>query len=85
MSEGKTTAEWLKGLVATRRQNYIKSFEGVYGEGVLKDLAKFCRAHDTTFNPDQRLSDVLIGRREVWLRISEHLNLTEDELYTKYR
>lgn len=53
-------------------------------ELILRDLAKFCRAHETTHNPDQRLSAVLEGRREVWLRIQQHLNLTEEELWSIY-
>lgn len=53
-------------------------------ELILRDLSKFCRAHETTHNPDQRLSAVLEGRREVWLRIQQHLNLTEDELWSLY-
>lgn len=53
-------------------------------ELILRDLAKFCRAHETTHNPDERLSAVLEGRREVWLRIQQHLNLTEEELWSIY-
>jgi hypothetical protein len=48
---------------------------------VLEDLAKFCRAHETTFNPDSRLNAVLEGRREVWLRIQNYLELSLDEIY----
>ena len=48
---------------------------------VLKDLAKFCRAFESTFNPDPRLHAVLEGRREVWLKIMEYLNFDFKELY----
>lgn len=58
-----------------------KVFFGLSGNLVLQDLAQFCRATQSTFNPDQRLNDVLIGRHEVWLRIQNHLNLTTEELY----
>tara|TARA_R110000868_G_scaffold232926_2_gene486639 strand:+ start:1171 stop:1518 length:348 start_codon:yes stop_codon:yes gene_type:complete len=58
-----------------------KVFLGLAGTVVLQDLAEFCRATQSTFNPDQRLNDVLIGRHEVWLRIQNHLNLTTEELY----
>lgn len=51
---------------------------------ILKDLAKFCRANETCFNPDPRIHAQMEGRREVWLRIVEHLNLTPDEYWDKY-
>jgi len=70
----------IKDYLITRGQAYRFTFKGVHGEAVLQDLAKFCRADDTTFLPDARASAVLDGRREVWLRIQKHLNLTDDEL-----
>ena len=51
------------------------------GFSVLQDLAKFCRAHESTFNPDPRIHAVLEGRREVWLRIQERLQLTPEQIY----
>jgi hypothetical protein len=58
----------------------------VINEHVLPDLAEFCRALD----PAPREGDLFIqgraaGRRDVWLRIQEHLHLTEDELFEVYR
>ena len=35
----------------------------------------------STFNKDPRVQANLDGRREVWLRIQEHLMLTNDEIY----
>ena len=70
----------VKDFLTTRGQAYRFVFKGVHGEAVLQDLAKFCRANETTFLPDERASAVLDGRREVWLRIQKHLNLTDDEL-----
>jgi len=70
----------VKDFLTTRGQAYRQTFSGIYGERVLTDLAKFCRANESTFAPDARTEGVLQGRREVWLRISKHLNLTEDEL-----
>lgn len=52
---------------------------------VLKDLAKFCRAYDSTFAKDSRAHAVLEGRREVYLRIQKYLKLTPDELWDNYR
>lgn len=52
---------------------------------VLKDLAKFCRAHDSTFDKDERRHAALEGRREVWLRIQEHMGFEPDELLKLHR
>jgi hypothetical protein len=48
---------------------------------VLTDLATFCRAGQSTFDPDPRTDALLQGRKEVWLRIAQHLGYTEEELY----
>lgn len=47
---------------------------------VLRDLAKFCKAHETTFNEDPRKHAALEGRREVWLRIEQYAKLDEQEI-----
>lgn len=73
--------EEVKEFLVTRGQAYHKTFAGIYGERVLIDLARFCRANESTFSPDPRAEGILQGRREVWLRISKHLNLSEKELY----
>jgi len=69
-----------RDFLVTRAQAYKRTFSGIYGERVLTDLAKFCRANESTFNPDPRKEGVLQGRREVWLRVTKHLNLTDDQL-----
>ena len=69
-----------KEFLRTRSQGYRRTFKGISGERVLADLAKFCRAGESTFHTDARVEGLLQGRREVWLRISKHLNLTEDEM-----
>ena len=71
----------IKDYLTTRGQAYRQVFKGVYAERVMTDLARFCRANESTFHPDARTEGVLQGRREVWLRISKHLNLTEEELH----
>lgn len=68
-----------------RRRAYITSFAGPVGALVLADLARFCRANESTFHPDERPHLLLEGRREVWLRIQQHLNLTDNELAAIYR
>lgn len=82
----KELVEKAKVFLKTRKFAYHQVFhkENVYTKEVLKDLANFCRAHATTFNPDERVHAVLEGRREVFLRIQQHLNLSEDELWELY-
>lgn len=60
---------------------YSHVFAGPDAKLVLKDLAQFCRAEQTTFQEDPRLHSLLEGRREVWLRIQKYLNLSPDELW----
>ncbi len=73
--------DFLKG----RRQAYQQTFTSNYAaQSVLIDLAKFCRANETTFHEDARAHAVLEGRREVWLRISNHLHLTSEQLFALY-
>jgi hypothetical protein len=72
--------ERVKEFLVTRGQAYRQTFKGIYAERVLIDLARFCRANESTFAPDPRAEGILQGRREVWLRVSKHLNLSEDDL-----
>jgi hypothetical protein len=55
-----------------------------HGEIVLSDLSRFCRARSSTaaVSPVSRQIDPLAmamaeGRREVWLRIQQYLNMDE--------
>lgn len=79
----KEVSSKLKQLFTDRKRAYSFTFnlKDQADLLVLKDLAKFCRAHETTFHTDERVAAVLEGRREVWLRIQNHLNLTTDEIY----
>jgi hypothetical protein len=67
-----------------KRIAYKLCFGSPAGQLVLSDLSKFCRANTSVYDPDQRLTDVAIGRHEVWLRIVQHLRLTEDQLLMLY-
>lgn len=67
-----------------RKIAYVHSFTGKAGEGVMEDLETFCRGTSSCFNPDPRIHAVLEGRREVWLRIQEHLKLSPEQLWEKY-
>jgi hypothetical protein len=80
-------SEWLDKLriaLGDRRYAYQTTFKGPLAQTVLKDLARFCRAHESTFHVDPRAHAMAEGRREVWLRIQNHLNLTTDELWELY-
>ena len=59
-------------------------------QDMLIDLANFCRANetcivlDTTGKIDVERTFVLEGRREVWLRMQQHFNLSAQQLYQLY-
>ena len=67
-----------------RHKAYATTFQGAAGDYVLAELAKFCRAHESTFEEDPRYHALLEGRREVWLQIQSALRLTGDELFALY-
>ncbi len=51
------------------------------GAILLADLAQFCRAGQTTFHLDPRVHAALEGRREVFLRLVQLMELSEEELF----
>lgn len=65
--------------------NQVFSRQNQFTNAVLKDLAKFCRAYESTFDVDQRKHAALEGRREVWLRIAENLELSGEEIYELHK
>lgn len=68
-----------------RKRSYQLQFQTSDGRLFLDDLARFCRANETcVIAGDRDRSLVLEGRREVWLRIQNHLGLTPDQLLTLY-
>lgn len=77
----------VRTFLTSRKQAYLFTFdqENVYAKIVLADLAKFCRANETTYLQDPRAHAALEGRREVWLRIQQYTNLSPDELWDLYR
>lgn len=80
----KQSIEATFGFLKRRKANYQLALKSPAGQEVLIDLAKFCRANETCFNADPRMHAVLEGRREVWLRIQQHLNLSTPELFSLY-
>jgi len=76
MSDAK---EFLRGRAAAYKRIFAP--ENADAVAVIKDLAKFCRALESTFHPDPRIAAQLDGRREVFLRIQQHLQLNTDQLW----
>lgn len=69
-----------------RKAAYQTAFTTQYGGVVLRDLADFCHFYKTTEAPqDERLSALREGRRQVFLRIMHHLNLSQEQLSALYR
>jgi len=78
--------EKLKHILFKRKIAYQQVFnpESVHVKEVLHDLARFCRAVDSTYHKDARAHAVLEGRREVFLRIQKHLKLSDDQFLKNY-
>ncbi len=74
----------LKQFLLNRAEMYKRVFSTEEGEEVLEDLMRFCRANTTTFHSNQKISDMLNGRRETFLRIQHHLEMSDDELISEY-
>jgi hypothetical protein len=79
-----TPDEALK-FFSERKTAYQLAFGSTAGAAVLADLIPFCRARETcVVLGDRDRTYVLEGRREVWLRIREHLDLTPEQLRDLY-
>lgn len=74
--------EHLRGRTLAYRRIFLD--HGTDTDTVLADLQKFCRGNVSTFHADPRLHALMEGRREVFLRISHHLRLTDTELWAIY-
>lgn len=72
----------LNPLTLVRRRAYRAAFDNPEGRKVLADLRRFCRASVPTADVNNVHTTYLLeGRREVFLRILSHLNLTEDDVF----
>ena len=66
-----------------RRAAYHKTFNNPEGEKVLADLRRFCRATLPTADVNNpNVTYLLEGRREVFLRITSLLQLTDDDIWS---
>ena len=71
-------------FLRTRKRAYQLTFQNPKNHVVLKDLAKFCGANKSPQHFDLYRIGVAVGRREVWLRVQHHLDLSPEELYDTY-
>jgi hypothetical protein len=81
----KAVANQLRKLAIVRARHYKQVFTpggklGLSAEIVLADLRDFLFANRTTFHVDPHEAGRRQGRREAWLRISQHLNLDEERV-----
>lgn len=73
-------------LMRRRRAAYRELFaSGIDGpapaqRAVLADLKRFCHAEYPTFDADPRVHALREGRREVWLRIQQFINLSDQDI-----
>lgn len=70
-----------------RRRAYQQCFSVVSPAAtiVLEDFARFCRANETCVVPGSReVSLMLEGRREVWLRIMQHTQLSLEQQFALF-
>lgn len=74
--------EFLAGRAGAYRRLF--NLENRDADAVLTDLAKFCRASESTAHADPHVAARLDGRREVFLRIQQHLHLDDDTLWRLY-
>lgn len=69
--------------VDSRNDELVRAYRLAFGSPaglrVMQDLAKFCRAAQTTVEPDTPIL-LLEGRRQVWLVIQNYMNLTPQEI-----
>jgi hypothetical protein len=76
----------LRRMALLRARSYRAVFKtegGIFDrdrEVVLADLRDFLFANKTTFHADPHEAGRRQGRREAWLRISQHLNLDEERV-----
>ena len=82
----RTTLEQDDQFLKDRRIAYNHALDPrtPHGKMVLEDLADFCFANKSTMHSDARAQAAAEGRRDVWLRIQYHLNLTDEQFWELY-
>ncbi len=72
-------------LARNLKRSYTDVFRSPVGQVVLKDLAQFCYATESTFHTDPRIDAYQQGMKAVWENIQRRLNLTAEEIYSLAR
>lgn len=60
---------------------YRATFQGPHGQRVLTDLAAYCHARRSEFDPNERMHAFRSGQRDVFMRITEFTTLSVEEIY----
>lgn len=72
-------------VLLERKRSYQAAFASPRSQSALIDLAAFCKANvSCVVLGDRDATLVAEGRREVWLRIQEHLQLTPEQMFQLY-
>ncbi len=71
---------WMK-LFREKNLIYHRTFDTEMGKEVLNDLAIFCHANDSTYRATERETMIQEGKRQVWLRIQNFLQLSDRQLW----
>jgi hypothetical protein len=72
------TSEELEFLTE-RKRAYQHTFKSPAGEAVIRDLVRYCCVKVTT-----KGDPMLEGRRQVFLRIQQHLELNPEDMFRVY-
>ena len=85
MDEFASNSDKKREHLRQRQIAYLQVFheDNEFLKVVMGDLGEFCRADVSTFHPDARAHALQEGRREVYLRIKEYLDLTPEELFIR--
>lgn len=76
------TEEELRAHYTSRKRAYQLTFGAVPGQEVLDDLERYCRAYmDCVVPGDRDRTFVLLGQRNVFLRIKQFMELTPEQLF----
>jgi hypothetical protein len=73
-----------KNFLRDRKTSYQLTFRNPQAQVCLQDLIKFCKANESCWGSTDAHRARLEGRREVWLRIQQHLGLSVEELFALY-
>ena len=71
-------------FLGMRSRAYRNKFPFPNQDPVLEDLARYSYATKSTYHPDPREHARREGRKEVFQRIQNHLNLTPEQLFIIY-